>query len=159
MEYSGAGGKLIHEKNQKQKISWHCPFKVSTKQKNSEKKTFDILWAIDEKRAESTEPDPDLDPYSSVWIQESGSVSKCHGSGTLSFQPYFVAFSRLEAVCVISNAYSLTDVSAAGRRDENDGPERPRQFFHSNFKSVQEQQSKSLLSVRYFLTAVPMNEV
>ncbi len=28
MEYSGAGGKLIHEKNQKQKISWHCPFKT-----------------------------------------------------------------------------------------------------------------------------------
>ncbi len=27
MEYSGAGGKMIHEKNQKQKISWHCPFK------------------------------------------------------------------------------------------------------------------------------------
>ncbi len=27
MGYSGAGGKLIHEKNQKQKISWHCPFK------------------------------------------------------------------------------------------------------------------------------------
>ncbi len=26
VEYSGAGGKLIHEKNQKQKISWHCPF-------------------------------------------------------------------------------------------------------------------------------------
>ncbi len=26
MEYSGAGGKLIHEKNQKQKISGHCPF-------------------------------------------------------------------------------------------------------------------------------------
>ncbi len=26
MEYSGAGGKLIHEKNQKQKNSWHCPF-------------------------------------------------------------------------------------------------------------------------------------
>ncbi len=23
MEYSGAGGKLIHEKNQKQKILWH----------------------------------------------------------------------------------------------------------------------------------------
>ncbi len=30
MGYSGAGGKLIHEKNQKQNISWHCPFK-STK--------------------------------------------------------------------------------------------------------------------------------
>ncbi len=29
MEYSGAGGKLIHEKNQKQKISWHCPFKAA----------------------------------------------------------------------------------------------------------------------------------
>ncbi len=27
MEYSGAGGKLTHKKNQKQKISWHCPFK------------------------------------------------------------------------------------------------------------------------------------
>ncbi len=27
MEYSAAGGKLIHEKNQMQKISWHCPFK------------------------------------------------------------------------------------------------------------------------------------
>jgi len=26
MGYSEAGGKLIHEKNQKQKISWHCPF-------------------------------------------------------------------------------------------------------------------------------------
>ncbi len=25
--YSGAGGKLIDEKNQKRKISWHCPFK------------------------------------------------------------------------------------------------------------------------------------
>ena len=29
MGHSGAGGKLIDEKNQKQKISWHCPFKVS----------------------------------------------------------------------------------------------------------------------------------
>ncbi len=28
MEYSGAGGKLIHEKNPKQKISWHCPFNM-----------------------------------------------------------------------------------------------------------------------------------
>ncbi len=27
MGYSGAGGKLIHEKNHKQKILWHCPFK------------------------------------------------------------------------------------------------------------------------------------
>ncbi len=27
MEYYGAGGKLIHGKKQKQKISWHCPFK------------------------------------------------------------------------------------------------------------------------------------
>jgi|LakMenE18May11ns_1017448.scaffolds.fasta_scaffold8425850_1 hypothetical protein len=28
MEYSEAGGKLIHEKNQKQKISSLCPFKA-----------------------------------------------------------------------------------------------------------------------------------
>jgi hypothetical protein len=27
--HSGAGGKLIHEKNQEQKISWHCPFKYN----------------------------------------------------------------------------------------------------------------------------------
>ncbi len=26
MVYSGAWGKLIHEKNQKSKIFWHCPF-------------------------------------------------------------------------------------------------------------------------------------
>jgi hypothetical protein len=29
MGYSGAWGRLIHEKNQKQKVSWHFPFKVS----------------------------------------------------------------------------------------------------------------------------------
>ncbi len=27
IRYSGAWGKLIHEKNLKSKISWHCPFK------------------------------------------------------------------------------------------------------------------------------------
>ncbi len=31
MEYSGAGGNVIHEKTQKQKISWHCPFKFLLK--------------------------------------------------------------------------------------------------------------------------------
>ncbi len=35
MGHSGAGGKLIHEKNQKQKISWHCPFNIGLEQ-NSE---------------------------------------------------------------------------------------------------------------------------
>jgi hypothetical protein len=29
MVYSGAWGKLIHEKNQKSKISWRCPFKAA----------------------------------------------------------------------------------------------------------------------------------
>jgi hypothetical protein len=29
MGYSGAGGKLIHKKNQKQKISSYCPFKAN----------------------------------------------------------------------------------------------------------------------------------
>jgi hypothetical protein len=28
MRYSGAWGKLIHEKNMKLKISWHCPFNM-----------------------------------------------------------------------------------------------------------------------------------
>jgi hypothetical protein len=30
MGYSGAGGKLAHEKNQKQKILWRCPFNMSS---------------------------------------------------------------------------------------------------------------------------------
>ncbi len=33
MQYSRAGGKLIHQKNQKQKISWHCLFKVANKKR------------------------------------------------------------------------------------------------------------------------------
>ncbi len=28
MGYTGAGGKLIDEKNQKRKISWHFPFNI-----------------------------------------------------------------------------------------------------------------------------------
>ncbi len=28
--FLGAWGKMIHEKNQKQKISWHCPFNYSS---------------------------------------------------------------------------------------------------------------------------------
>ncbi len=31
MQYSGAGGKLIHQKNQMQKISWHCPFNPASR--------------------------------------------------------------------------------------------------------------------------------
>jgi hypothetical protein len=30
--FSGAWGKVIHEKNLKQKISWHCPFKAANDQ-------------------------------------------------------------------------------------------------------------------------------
>ncbi len=33
MEYSGAGGKPIHENNQKQKISWHCHFDTKNHKK------------------------------------------------------------------------------------------------------------------------------
>ncbi len=46
MEYSGAGGKLIHDKNQKQKISWHCPF--NTQRDFSENKTgqYTLLCSI-----------------------------------------------------------------------------------------------------------------
>jgi hypothetical protein len=36
--YSGAWGKLIHEKNRKSKISWHCPFKRLTWQGGKEAK-------------------------------------------------------------------------------------------------------------------------
>ncbi len=52
MEYSGVGGKLIHEKNQKQKISWHCPFQLGAhcdsmtekETKNTSKQTVLNLW-------------------------------------------------------------------------------------------------------------------
>ncbi len=37
MVYLGPWGKLIHEKNQKQKISWHCPFKGVGKLEGSER--------------------------------------------------------------------------------------------------------------------------
>ncbi len=37
MGYSGAGGKLIHKKNQKQKISCHCPFKLLKKKIGTER--------------------------------------------------------------------------------------------------------------------------
>ncbi len=33
MAYSGAGGKLIREKNLKSKISWHCPFEQSRRRR------------------------------------------------------------------------------------------------------------------------------
>ncbi len=36
MVYSGAWEKLIHEKNQKSKISWHCPFKPRNNQSSAD---------------------------------------------------------------------------------------------------------------------------
>ncbi len=45
LEYSGAGGKLIHDKNQKQKISWHCPYKMGQCWRNLEKRgKISSLW-------------------------------------------------------------------------------------------------------------------
>jgi hypothetical protein len=43
-----AGGKLIHEKNQEQKISWHYPFKVDSWKQTHEKNShcFVILLHI-----------------------------------------------------------------------------------------------------------------
>ncbi len=43
LEYSGAGGKLIHEKNQKQKISWHCPYKIGQMLKEFREKRENII--------------------------------------------------------------------------------------------------------------------
>jgi hypothetical protein len=49
MEYSGAGGKLIHEKNQKKKISWHCPFKLSAVPLNYiNPNLYKTFWANDD---------------------------------------------------------------------------------------------------------------
>jgi hypothetical protein len=40
MVYSGAWGKLIHEKNQKSKISRHCPFKGLSSQIETGEESF-----------------------------------------------------------------------------------------------------------------------
>ncbi len=49
--YSRAWGKLIHEKNQKQKISWHCPFKRLLVYNNGTKSEDDLpsyfCWCIE----------------------------------------------------------------------------------------------------------------
>jgi hypothetical protein len=45
MQYSGAGKKLIHQKNQKQKISWHCPFKLS--QVRAQLSVSNAVWSYD----------------------------------------------------------------------------------------------------------------
>ncbi len=42
MGYSGAGGKLIDEKNQKQKISWHCPFKLALRSDRAEGELYTV---------------------------------------------------------------------------------------------------------------------
>ncbi len=47
MEYSGAGGKLIHEKNQKQKILWHCPFKLHGTSKGGNTRYL-LIWTYPE---------------------------------------------------------------------------------------------------------------
>ncbi len=43
MVYSGAWGKLIHEKNQKSKLSWHCPLKSSWRYSAPFGPTYNIL--------------------------------------------------------------------------------------------------------------------
>ncbi len=48
MQYSGAGGKLIHQKNQKQKISWHCPFNTSGR-KEEENNNNNNMQKVDKK--------------------------------------------------------------------------------------------------------------
>jgi hypothetical protein len=49
MEYSGARGKLIHEKNQKQTISCHCPFKGKFDQGHNIQGTLCPMDAISKK--------------------------------------------------------------------------------------------------------------
>ncbi len=39
-----AWGKLIHEKNQKSKISWHCPFKGAVEANVSSQEDTKIIW-------------------------------------------------------------------------------------------------------------------
>ncbi len=47
MLFSGAWGKMNHEKNLKQKISWHCPFKYKdTFQRNKTKSDLSFTWVL-----------------------------------------------------------------------------------------------------------------
>ncbi len=81
MGYSGAGGKLIDEKNQKQKISWHCPFKgIKLKEKAKGKKNQESgsgpllagyglgtrIWAT---LARILIPGPDTDPRLQIRVR------------------------------------------------------------------------------------------
>ncbi len=45
MEYSGAGGELIREKNQKQKISWRCPFMEPRNRFQEPIPLANVVWA------------------------------------------------------------------------------------------------------------------
>ncbi len=46
MVYSGAWGNLIHEKNQKSKISWHCPFKCGKDRCVNPNVTLDVEMKV-----------------------------------------------------------------------------------------------------------------
>ncbi len=70
MVYSGDWGKLIHEKNQQSKISWHCPFNFWKQDQDlhwSEKLDLDPHWSqnsdILEAQNWAMDEDPDPDPH------------------------------------------------------------------------------------------------
>ncbi len=44
MSFSGALGKVIHDKNLKQKISWHCPFKAEKYKGAAEEPQITFIW-------------------------------------------------------------------------------------------------------------------
>jgi hypothetical protein len=63
MLFSGAWGKMIHKKNLKQKISWHCPFK-----KDCQKYfywTGSVVISVADTRNFGTDPDADPRIYTS----------------------------------------------------------------------------------------------
>ncbi len=68
MLFSGALGKMIHEKNPKQKISWHFPFKTPAKKCDSSNITKHCLGAV--WAAFSTKWDYCTVPWRSLYPQE-----------------------------------------------------------------------------------------
>jgi hypothetical protein len=47
MLFLGAWGKMIHEKNLKQKMSWHCPFKFCViKGERTQEKLFFVFFSL-----------------------------------------------------------------------------------------------------------------
>ncbi len=75
MVLSGAWGKLIDEKNQKQKFSWHCPFKCR------------LWWSSVAQAAEDLQASGWRGPVSRVVVRDPAAGSRDRAHSQLSHRP------------------------------------------------------------------------